>query len=41
MTGLRRRSYQEELDHSSKLRQEVMKFMQDTQAAIKHLEQVR
>merc|ERR1712118_46904 len=31
---------QEELDHSSKLRQEVMKFMQDTQAAIKHLEQV-
>merc|ERR1712072_532274 len=35
-----RGSYQEELDHSSKLRQEVMKFMQDTQAAIKHLEQV-
>jgi hypothetical protein len=35
-----RGSYQEELDHSAKLRQEVMKFMQDTQAAIKHLEQV-
>lgn len=35
-----RGSYQEELDHSAKLRTDVMKFMQETQNSITHLEQV-
>mmetsp|Transcript_6004 Transcript_6004/g.14338 ORF Transcript_6004/g.14338 Transcript_6004/m.14338 type:complete len:564 (+) Transcript_6004:67-1758(+) len=35
-----RSSYQEELNHSAKLRSEVMKFMQETQENITHLEGV-